>query len=81
MLACGMPAGIKFFQKADVVDPDDESKIYQFHLDDPHHCACFNIGVQTKLLNQVTCTVYKVSMLLQLIRAFCGANKSWPAHA
>lgn len=37
-------AGIKFFQKAEVVDPDDESKIYYFDLDDHHHCACFNIG-------------------------------------
>ncbi|DBB15448.1 hypothetical protein WJX82_010599 [Trebouxia sp. C0006] len=36
--------GIKFFQKAEVVDPDDASKIYCFDLDDPQHCACFNIG-------------------------------------
>ena len=39
-----LPAGIKFFQRADVVDPDDESKIYHFELADSHHCACFNIG-------------------------------------
>ena len=39
-----MSAGIKFFQKAEVVDPDDASKIYCFDLDDPQHCACFNIG-------------------------------------
>ncbi len=39
-----MSAGVNFFQKAEVVDPDDESKIYRFDLDDPHHCACFNIG-------------------------------------
>ncbi|KAL0032654.1 hypothetical protein WJX79_000612 [Trebouxia sp. C0005] len=36
--------GIKFFQKAEVVDPDDASKIYCFDLDDFQHCACFNIG-------------------------------------
>ncbi|KAL0022606.1 hypothetical protein WJX77_009306 [Trebouxia sp. C0004] len=36
--------GIKFFQKAEVVDPDDASKIYCFDMDDPQHCACFNIG-------------------------------------
>ncbi len=40
-----MSAGIKFFQKAEVVDPDDASKIYCFDLDDPQHCACFNIGI------------------------------------
>ena len=37
-------AGIKFFHKAEVVDPDDPSNIYEFDLDDPTHCACFNIG-------------------------------------
>ena len=37
-------AGIKFFQKAEVVDPDDASNIYVFDLDDSTHCACFNIG-------------------------------------
>jgi len=44
MIVC-MSAGIKFFQKAEVVDPDDASKIYCFDLDDPQHCACFNIGI------------------------------------
>ena len=39
-------AGIKFFQKAEVVDPDDASNVYVFDLDDSTHCACFNIGEQ-----------------------------------
>ncbi|KAL3136053.1 hypothetical protein ABBQ32_007083 [Trebouxia sp. C0010 RCD-2024] len=36
--------GIKFFHTAEVMDPDDASNIYVFDLDDPTHCACFNIG-------------------------------------
>lgn len=28
------------------MDPDDASNIYVFDLDDPTHCACFNIGKQ-----------------------------------
>lgn len=39
-------AGIKFFHKAEVVDPDDASHVYVFDLDDSTHCACFNIGEQ-----------------------------------
>lgn len=39
-------AGIKFFQKAEVVDPDDAFNVYVFDLDDSTHCACFNIGEQ-----------------------------------
>lgn len=37
-------AGIKFFQQVRVVDPDDETKVYHFDLEDSEHCACFNIG-------------------------------------
>ncbi len=43
-MIASMSAGIKFFQKVEVVDPDDASKIYCFDLDDPQHCACFNIS-------------------------------------
>lgn len=39
-------AGVKFFQKAEVVDPDDASNVYVFDVDDSTHCACFNIGEQ-----------------------------------
>ncbi len=52
MIVC-MSAGIKFFQKAEVVDPDDASKIYCFDLDDPQHCACFNIGTTSLLVVSV----------------------------
>ena len=41
-------AGIKFFQKAEVVDPDDSSNVYVFDVEDSTHCACFNIGEQLK---------------------------------
>lgn len=48
-----MHAGIRFFQQVKVVDPDDPNKLYLFDLEDPQHCACFNIG---KLL-QYTCSM------------------------
>lgn len=37
---------VRFFQKADVVDPDQENggEMFAFDLDDPVHGACFNMG-------------------------------------
>lgn len=39
-------SGVQFFQKAEVVDPDQESggEMFSFDLDDPVHGACFNMG-------------------------------------
>ncbi|GMH33652.1 hypothetical protein BSKO_01486 [Bryopsis sp. KO-2023] len=36
---------VKFFEELEVVDPDDCSRVFRFKLEDPTHCACFNIGV------------------------------------
>ncbi|CAD7698584.1 unnamed protein product [Ostreobium quekettii] len=36
---------VKFYEEVDVIDPDDPTKVFNFNLNDPAHCACFNIGV------------------------------------
>ncbi|KAK9819899.1 hypothetical protein WJX72_003777 [[Myrmecia] bisecta] len=37
--------GFKFYGRVDVVDADDPKHTYRFDLDEPQHCACFNVGI------------------------------------
>ncbi len=36
--------GILFYQRANVVDPEEPGKMYRFDVHDHTHAACFNIG-------------------------------------
>jgi len=38
------PSNIKFFEELHVVDADDKNRMFTFSLQDPDHCACFNMG-------------------------------------
>lgn len=37
-------SGVRFYMEADVVDPDDEKRVYKFNLNSPWHCASLNLG-------------------------------------
>ena len=38
-------AGVRFYQRATVADPDAPGAHFTFDLGDPAHAACFNVGV------------------------------------
>lgn len=38
-------AGVRFYQRATVADPDAPGAQFTFDLGDPAHAACFNVGV------------------------------------
>ena len=36
--------GVVFYERVDVKDAEDPSRVYRFSVTDPTHAACFNIG-------------------------------------